>query len=121
MRESDYRRANPGDDACPHCNYISLKRAASRCPLCHGEIGGDYWNAIQFEEKADAERKRAVEAIAVAEWIRTAPEREAAARAAALAAASAAEEKRQTDRLKSIVGLVVGSIADAIAGIVAGS
>jgi hypothetical protein len=120
MRDSDYRRANPGDYACPHCRYVSLKREASRCPLCRGEIGGDYWNAVRAREKAEVERKRAVEAAAAAEWIRTAPEREAAGRAAALATASAAEEKRQTDRLKSIAGLIIGAVGGAVAGVIAG-
>lgn len=90
LLNSDYRRANPGDYPCPHCRYISLKNYASRCPLCHGEIGGNYWNAVrkvekdeaeiaEAESKAEAERKVAREAAAAAEWIRTAPEREAAA------------------------------------------
>lgn len=75
MRESDYRRANPGEYACPHCQYISLKSGASRCPLCHGEVGRRYWDDVR------------------AEYERAAPQREAARRATEEAATSA--EKRR--------------------------
>jgi RNA polymerase subunit RPABC4/transcription elongation factor Spt4 len=79
MRDSDYRRANPGEYACPHCKYVSLKNEASRCPLCHGEIGADYWNAIRDRERADAEkkaaeRKRAAEAAALAKLSQPKPD-----------------------------------------------
>ena len=59
-RESDYRRANPGDYKCPHCKYISLKRDASRCPICHGEPGPAYWSRVAArEEIAKAHEKEA--------------------------------------------------------------
>jgi hypothetical protein len=112
MRASAYRRANPGDYECPHCRYVSLKRNASRCPLCHGDIGIAYWADIQNSEVAAAQRQRA-------EWIRTAPEREATAKAAALAAARKAEAEQVAAFFKGIVGLVVGTILGGIAGFIA--
>lgn len=123
MREADYRRANPGDYACPHCKYISLKRGASRCPLCQGEVESDYWSAIQAAEKAAAraavEQKAAAAAAAAAAWERSAPERAAAAERTALAAANAAAEARRRRRLRTrlvvlssclVTGLFVASL-----------
>jgi hypothetical protein len=117
MRESDYRRANPGDYACPHCKYISLKGGASRCPLCHGDVGSEYWNPIWARQRADAERKIAMEAAAAAERIRSAPEREAAAERAALMAANAAAEAQRRRRLRA--GLILLSSGLAIGLLVA--
>jgi uncharacterized Zn finger protein (UPF0148 family) len=74
-RESDYRRANPGDYRCPHCKYVTLKKGASRCPMCHGEPPPSYWPEVEARE--EVERARAVAAaaerarlqkIADAEW-----------------------------------------------------
>lgn len=109
LSESEYRRANPGDYECPHCKYKSLKSQASRCPLCHGEIGRDYWGVVAARELADAERtlaaaqaaaerQKAVAAAEAAELIRTAPERAAAAERAALAAANAAAERQRMEQ-----------------------
>ena len=98
VSEAAYAKANPGDYDCPHCKYRSLRAGASRCPLCHGEIGGDYWNGVRTREQAAAERKRVMEEEAAAEWIRTAPERAAAAERAALAGAKAAAEAQQLRR-----------------------
>lgn len=131
-------RTNLGDYDCPYCMQTSLKAGASRCPLCRGEIGRDYWSAVRAREKADAERqaaafkaaaerKRALEEAAAAELIRTAPERESAARAAALAAANAAAEaRRQRRNAASLLnaakgagcGATLGGIALGIAGCV---
>lgn len=91
IREADYRRANPGDYECPLCLYVSLKRGASRCPRCHGDVPSDHWARVFAAEGARAERKRAKEAAEAAEWARNAPAREAAARAAA--AAKEAEDR----------------------------
>ncbi|MEK7686287.1 MAG: hypothetical protein AAB466_12785 [Verrucomicrobiota bacterium] len=79
-RESDYKRANPGDCECPHCKYFSLKSDASRCPLCRGDIGSDYWNKVRAAQRAAAERRRAQEEAHAAEEKRTAPARAAAER-----------------------------------------
>lgn len=110
--ESDHRRANPGDYACPHCKYISLNYDAARCPLCRGEIGGAYWNDVRAEEKAAAERRRAQEEEAAAEWIRTAPQR-AAAEAEALVIRQRIE---QAAKNKATVGYAFGG--GAYAGLV---
>jgi hypothetical protein len=58
-RESDHRRANPGDYECPHCKYISLKRNATRCPLCHGSPDANYWSEVAAREEAARERAKA--------------------------------------------------------------
>ena len=47
-----YKGANPGDYECPHCRYVSLKAGASRCPLCHGEVGSNYWSAEAKRQEA---------------------------------------------------------------------
>lgn len=121
LREQEiYRRQNPGDYECPHCKYISVKSGASRCPLCQGEVGSEYWAAVRVREKAEAERKlaeaqaaserqrvaaqaaverkKALDEAAAAEYLRTAPERAAAAERAALAAARAAAEAQRRRR-----------------------
>lgn len=68
LEESDRRRANPGDFECPHCRYISLRRDASRCPLCHGSIDSGYWKVVLERERARKEAARvAAEARALAE------------------------------------------------------
>jgi hypothetical protein len=80
VEQAAYTSANPGDYDCPLCKYRSLREGASRCPLCHGEIKGDYWNAVWAKKKVDAEaaaeRKRAA---VKAEYIRSAAVRAAAA------------------------------------------
>lgn len=126
VSEAAYAKTNPGDYDCPHCKYRSLRADASRCPLCHGEIGRDYWHAVRAREKANAEReaaaskaaaelKRAREEEAAAEWIRTAPERaEAAARAAA-----EAQRLRRDAASKEYAGTGAG-IGATLGGIVMG-
>jgi len=49
-------RTNLGDHECPHCLQVSLKRGASRCPLCQGEIADAYWSAIRAREQAEDKR-----------------------------------------------------------------
>src|ERR1051326_1204060 len=51
-----YERNNPGDYKCPECLLISLKRGASRCPMCHAVIGRDYWPPIYEAERLAQER-----------------------------------------------------------------
>src|ERR1019366_9490961 len=47
LREREiYERNNPGDYKCPECLLVSLKRGASRCPMCHAVVGRDYWPPI---------------------------------------------------------------------------
>jgi hypothetical protein len=91
---STYKSANPGDHKCPHCLYFSLKAGASRCPLCHGQVGNDYW----IEE---AERQNAREAASVVE-----KEEEAAAKAAAATAAKAAFDTATRRRLLALAFIV---------------
>ena len=59
LRESDERRANPGDYECPHCRYISLKRYATRCPLCRESPDSEYWNRVEKREERERERAKA--------------------------------------------------------------
>lgn len=75
-RETNYRRANPGDYQCPHCRYTSLKRMASRCPLCRGKVNDDYWDDVQEKERDRAEERR----VRRAERDRGEPARRAAAK-----------------------------------------
>ncbi|MGZ8842789.1 MAG: hypothetical protein ACXW18_03950 [Pyrinomonadaceae bacterium] len=109
---------NPGDYDCPHCKYRSLRSGASRCPLCHGEIGGDYWNAVRAQEQAAAERKRAMEAAAAAELIRTAPERAAAAARAAAEAQRLRKNEASKDNayFGATCGAILGGIVMGLAG-----
>jgi hypothetical protein len=123
VSEAAYAKTNPGDYDCPHCKYRSLRADASRCPLCHGEIGREYWNAVWAKEKtlaeiqaasskALAERKKAMGEAAAAEWIRTLPEREAAA---ARAAAEAQRLRRNAASKKySETGAGIGATLGAI-------
>jgi hypothetical protein len=74
----------PGDYECPHCRYVALKKGASRCPLCHGQITPTFWPELEERLKREAfERKRELERLLE----RTRPERERAARDAELARA----------------------------------
>ena len=118
MRESDYRQANPGDYQCPHCMYLSLRRGASRCPLCHGDVGSEYWNSVRASEAAAEERQRAMAAAtaaaataAKAEYDRAAPERAAAARRKEQEHVSAASMSGfWGGLLGAIAGLLVGGV-----------
>lgn len=68
-RWSEYKHANPGDYECPHCKYITLKRDATRCPRCHGDIDINYWQTIlakEKEAKAAIARAKAEESARVA-------------------------------------------------------
>lgn len=47
LRESDYRRANPGDYECPDCKPTTLKKNATRCPMCHGTPSQSYCRPCQ--------------------------------------------------------------------------
>ena len=127
VSEAAYAKANPGDHECPHCLYRSLKKGASRCPLCHGEVRSAYWDVVRAlenaaaerdaaEAKAAAERRAAMEAAAEAELLRTAPERAAAARAAARAAASAAAEQATILGVKRFFACVAGVLVGGIVG-----
>ena len=95
-KSAEYRRANPGEHECPHCRYISLKWAASRCPLCRGEITSTYW---ERESVAQSERwKRESEAASARR------EEEERARSAQAAASDAAESASQRKReFKAVV------------------
>lgn len=127
---------NLGDYECPYCKQTSLKRMASRCPLCRGEIANDYWSAVAARELADAERKlaaaqaeaerrkadaerqktlaAAAAEAAAAEQIRTAPARVAAARRAL------ADAQRKVRNARIQIALGYGSVGALIGGIVLG-
>lgn len=122
LSEDAYRRANPGDYDCPHCLYQSLRKGASRCPICHGEIEKEYWDAVAAGElaaakavaerqKAEGERKRAAEEAAAAEYIRTAPERQAAAKRAAVAARNTAAAALRRQILRTTLILLPCALA----------
>lgn len=113
-----YKRNNPGDYTCPNCLYVTLRSGASRCPKCQGTVNADYWVRVRADEKAtalaDQERKaeeaaeqarrRLAEAEAAADWVRRAPEREAAARANA---AEALRQRRAKAAAKVFWGLMI--------------
>ncbi|MBE0618638.1 MAG: hypothetical protein IH608_12055 [Proteobacteria bacterium] len=84
---AEHHRANPGDFECPHCRYVTLKREASRCPMCHGEVSRGYWEDVRAKELADE-----------LEYARTAPQREAARKAEEAVAAAATEVTRRNAR-----------------------
>lgn len=56
-RQSDYKRANPGDFKCPECKYVTLLIEASRCPMCHASIPAAFWPPKIEQLKLEAERK----------------------------------------------------------------
>lgn len=118
MRDSDYRRANPGDYACPHCKYVSLKREASRCPLCHGEVGSQYWSEVRAAENAENERRRAIAEAAAnaaaAEYIRTAPQR-------AAAEAEALRIKQRAKNISSVMNVFGGGASGGFLGLLLGA
>lgn len=50
--ESLQRAAAPlGDYECPYCKQQSLKRNASRCPLCREDPGHEYWADVEVRER----------------------------------------------------------------------
>ena len=54
-----YKFRNPGDFQCPACKLITLKRGASRCPICHIDIEPDFWTAVaERERREEIERER---------------------------------------------------------------
>jgi Zn finger protein HypA/HybF involved in hydrogenase expression len=56
LEQQAWEAKNPGSHECPHCRYISLKKAATRCPLCHGVIDDKHWQEVAAREH---ERERA--------------------------------------------------------------
>lgn len=100
-RESDHRRANPGDYDCPNCRYVTLLRNASRCPLCHGRVGPDYWTEVAAREEIErkARAKRAKETAKEA-----AKER---ARLAKIAARRREREEAEANRMRWVVALAL--------------
>jgi uncharacterized Zn finger protein (UPF0148 family) len=98
LQQLAWQRANPGDFECPHCKYISLKRDASRCPLCHGTIDPTYWQDVVRRE---LERKRAERE----QEERSRPERERLAREGAIAEHRHRQRRRFSQRCR--LGYVV--------------
>ncbi len=70
-----YKQFNPGQHSCPHCLFQTLKRNASRCPLCHGEVNDEYWVQVQKREKEEAIRRAEIAAKEKEEFERTKSER----------------------------------------------
>lgn len=120
MRDSDYRHANPGEYECPHCKYISLRSKASRCPLCHGEIGNQYWVDVRAGEEAERDRRRVMAEEAAAEEKRTAPARAAQERKRKMAEEDRAAVKRRKDivQTSSYSALAVGMIGFIVGGMI---
>jgi len=75
---------NPGEFGCPSCKFRTLRRDASRCPRCRGEVPDEYWSEVRRRESEA--RHRAVEQAAKAaeERERLARESEAVEKAIAL-------------------------------------
>ena len=106
LEESDYRRANPGEYACPHCLYFTLKRGALRCPHCRGDVARDYWDKVRAREQAAEEERRRQEAATRAEWERGAPERKTKAIQARIAAV-----EEEIAACHKTIGLSIGVVA----------
>lgn len=121
VSEAAYAKANPGDYECPHCLYRSLKKRASRCPLCHGEVWSTYWDDVLAREKVNAEREAAASNVA-AERRRAAEAAEHIRTASVRAAAASAERKRAHDKdwSQAVLGvfLILGGFF--VIGIIAG-
>ena len=117
-----HKIANPGEYDCPTCGYKTLKRLASRCPICRADTPSGYWTRIIERERAKAEAARKAQE----EWDRAAPARVAAAKAAkeewdraaaaraaeaaaAAAAAAAAKKKAFVSNIFTFI-VIVGSI-----------
>lgn len=60
LEEESFKKRNPGEFECPECLFITLKRGATRCPICHSMITQDYWVAAYEAERQENER-RAIE------------------------------------------------------------
>ncbi len=59
-----YKQGNPGDYKCPECLYVTLKREARRCPVCHSAITKEYWEEIARKAREDAEQRAKQEKVA---------------------------------------------------------
>jgi ribosomal protein L37AE/L43A len=86
-----YKQGNPGEYKCPECLFITLKRGASRCPMCAAAVDNGYWLPIYEAERLADERREAEMRRQAEEWERARPEREREAR------------KRQTDAWRLFV------------------
>ncbi len=79
LRESQdelaYATNNPGDYHCPYCRLRSLKRSASRCPKCHGEIDSQYWENVRRVEEEARRAQEEAQRVKEEEWRRGEPER----------------------------------------------
>lgn len=113
LSTAEYKRANPGDFQCPSCRYKTLLRQASRCPMCHATIEGQYWadveSAEKRKEKARArveELRRKREAKEAEEWKRAEPARLAAEAAAAAAKRKADAQKKRKSVLLTYLNLL---------------
>ena len=120
QEEALHKRQNPGDYDCPHCLYRTLKLSASRCPMCHGQIGVEFWRPIIEERKrreARAERERQEQTAQAAarrrreadeaeqrriEWEKAAPEREARSKQAAFIQAKHEYKKEQRENWRIV-------------------
>lgn len=126
VSKAAHDRANPGDYDCPHCKYRTLRADATRCPLCQGVIGGDYWKSIRAWEKAKeeieaaaskaaAEQLKVLNEKAAAEFVRTAPER-AAAEARRAAEAQRTRRSKASKEMADRGGLIGASIGAIVIG-----
>lgn len=97
---------NPGDYDCPHCRFKTLRRDATRCPKCHGEISDRYWRDVEArEEIRRQEQKRRAEE----EKHRRAEELRRLQEEAARERARQSAENRRMIALLFMILLLVGS------------
>ena len=112
--QEDFKRKNPGDYECPECLFITLKKGATRCPVCHAAIARDHWPPIvererlQAEETARRERlaaeeKSRQERLAAEEWAKGEPERQRLAKVAA----EENERKKVAERHRELLNIVI--------------
>lgn len=107
-REKIYKHSNPGDYQCPKCLFISLKRGASRCPRCQGDVAPDHWKPIYEAERIEAEERARRARLAAEEWARGEPERQRKAKTAAEERERAALAKQRAKNWKSCLQLYYG-------------
>ncbi|MDP3763910.1 MAG: hypothetical protein Q8Q92_04735 [bacterium] len=100
LEDVAYKQANPGDYQCPECLFITLKRGASRCPMCRSSIPREYWERVAEQERIQAERAAKIQAEQRAA-------REAGLEAFKKAAQKATREKLEVKRRNDEVEVVL--------------
>ena len=67
-REAAHRNNNPGEYECSACKMTSLKRSATRCPVCRTDVPPDFWKKIFAQEQQAADTRKQAE-IKHRDWL----------------------------------------------------